>query len=61
MEKLRRLLDEKGIIWDEINEVFREDKDYPMWIVRTHFWYKGKRWSAINGFGTYADGLARIW
>lgn len=53
MEKLRSLLDEKGILWDDISDTLSENKEYPMWIVRTHFWYKGKRWSAANGFGTY--------
>lgn len=29
------------------------DKDWPMWLCRTWFEYKGTKWSAINGFGTY--------
>ena len=30
-----------------------ESKEWPIWICRTHFEYKGIKFSVINGFGTY--------
>lgn len=53
MQKLRKMLDEKGIEWHDASETMSEDKELPMWTCRTHFEYKGMRCSAINGFGTY--------
>lgn len=44
MLKLRELLDQEEINWcDRSDEV----------ISRTHFEYKGYKWSIINGLGTY--------
>ena len=53
MQQLRKLLDEKKIPWEDHSEDMTETEEFPMWICRTHFEYKDKRWSAINGFGTY--------
>lgn len=53
MQKLRKMLDEKGIEWHDASEVMSEDKDWPMWICRTHIEYNGHKISVINGFGTY--------
>jgi len=53
MQKLRQMLDEKNIPWHDKSEVMSEDKEWPMWICRTHFEYKGMKISVVNGFGTY--------
>lgn len=53
MKKLRQMLDEKNIPWHDNSEVMSEDKEWPMWICRTHFEYKGLKIFVINGFGTY--------
>ena len=53
MKKLRQMLDEKNIPWHDASEVMSEDKEWPMWICRTHFEYKGMKISVVNGFGTY--------
>ena len=52
MQQLRKMLDEKGIPWQDVSDDWSRD-DFEMWIVRTHFEYKGFRWSAANGFGVY--------
>lgn len=46
MIKLRKYLDEKGIIWEDKSDV-------RFGISRTHFVVKKKKWSVINGLGTY--------
>lgn len=43
----------KNIPWHDASDVMPEDKDWPMWICRTHFEYKGVKISVVNGFGTY--------
>ena len=53
MQKLRKMLDEKGIEWHDDSDVMSEDKNWPMWICRTHFEYNGLKISVVNGFGTY--------
>lgn len=53
MKELRKMLDEKNIPWHDASDVMPEDKDWPMWICRTHFEYKGVKISVVNGFGTY--------
>ena len=53
MQKLRQMLDEKNIPWHDASEIMSEDKEWPMWICRTHFEYKGMKISVVNGFGTY--------
>lgn len=53
MNKLRQMLDKKNIPWHDKSEIMSENKDWPMWICRTHFEYKGIKFSVINGFGTY--------
>lgn len=53
MKKLRQMLDEKNIPWHDASDVMSESKEWPMWICRTHFEYKGIKFSVINGFGTY--------
>lgn len=53
MQKLRQMLDEKNIPWHDASEVMSEDKEWPMWICRTHIEYNGHKISVANGFGTY--------
>lgn len=53
MQKLRKMLDKKNIPWHDASDVMSEDKDWPMWICRTHFEYNGIKISVVNGFGTY--------
>ena len=53
MKKLRQMLDEKNIPWHDASEIMSEDKEWPMWICRTHFEYNGLKFSVVNGFGTY--------
>lgn len=53
MQKLRKMLEKKGIEWHDNSEVMSESKEWPMWICRTFFEYKGLKFSVINGFGTY--------
>ncbi len=53
MKKLRQMLDERKIPWEDASDAFEENKEFPMWICRTHFKYKGLNISVINGFGTY--------
>lgn len=53
MQKLRQMLDKKNISWNDASEVMSEDKEWPMWICRTHFEFKSLNFSVINGFGTY--------
>ena len=47
MKKLRAMLDAEHIKWEDKSG----DGVYP--IYRTHFRYKGQRWSVIHGYGTY--------
>lgn len=47
MIKLRKLLTLYGIEWHDASE------NFPLQIDRTHFDYKGYKWSVINGYGTY--------
>ena len=49
MKKLRRILDEKKIAWEDKTEEMSD----MVKIARTHFEYKGIKVSVINGFGTY--------
>ena len=53
MQKLRKMLEKKEIEWHDNSEVMSESKEWPMWICRTFFEYKGLKFSVINGFGTY--------
>ena len=53
MKKLRQMLDEKNIPWHDASEIMSEDKEWPMWICRTHIEYNGHKISVVNGFGTY--------
>lgn len=53
MQQLRNLLDEKNIPWEDCSEDMTHAENWPMWFCRTHFEYKGIKWSAINGFGSY--------
>lgn len=48
MVKLRDKLTELGIDWND-----KSTKSELYKIDRTHFYYNGYHWSAINGFGTY--------
>ena len=47
MNKLRSLLNAKGIDWEDMSV----HDAYP--IDRTHFDYRGYHWSVIHGFGSY--------
>ena len=51
MQQLRKLLDKKNISWEDCSDDGKEISE--VWICRTHFEYKGQKWSAVNGFGTY--------
>lgn len=53
MQKLRQMLDKKNIPWHDASEIMSEDKEWPMWICRTHIEYNGHKISVVNGFGTY--------
>ncbi len=53
MKKLRQMLDEKNIPWHDASEIMSEDKEWPVWICRTHIEYNGHKISVVNGFGTY--------
>lgn len=52
MRQLRKLLDKKNITWEDCSDNFGK-KISEVWICRTHFEYKGQKWSVANGFGTY--------
>lgn len=43
----------KNIPWHDASETMSEDKEWPMWICRTHIEYNGHKISVVNGFGTY--------
>lgn len=51
MIKLRELLDQKGIKWTDESETIKAG-DIGFTIDRTHFEYKRKKISVINGYGT---------
>lgn len=65
MQKLRDMLDERGIIWHDLSDITSEERisllvkkglqrgyaDTTIW--RTHFEVDGIEYSVINGFGTY--------
>lgn len=53
MKKLRQMLDEKNIPWHDASDIMSESKEWPVWICRTHFEFKGLKVSVVNGFGTY--------
>lgn len=48
MTKFRKLLDEKNIPWEDRSH---DNPDNGLYICRT--WGINKKWSVINGFGTY--------
>jgi len=43
----------KNIPWYDASDIMSESKEYPVWICRTHFEFKGLKISVVNGFGTY--------
>lgn len=66
MKKLRKLLTEKGIEWQDVSIIYPEDnieflvetmgleRQYvDSTIYRTHFDINGVHYSVINGLGTY--------
>ncbi len=53
MQQLRKFLDEKNIPWEDASDDMTRTKDFTVWICRTHFEYKGRKYSVANGFGTY--------
>ena len=53
MIALRNKLDEKGIEWTDESQKFEFCLGGKLGIDRTHFNYKGKKISVINGYGTY--------
>jgi hypothetical protein len=52
MQKLRDMLDEKNIPWQDDTDDFSTER-FENWICRTHFEYNGNEISVINGIGTY--------
>ena len=50
MIKLRQMLDDRGIKWKDVSEVYPQSKFY---IHRTHFTFDEIDYSVINGYGTY--------
>lgn len=48
MERLRVLLDTEGVEWEDASDA----GEYCQ-ISRTHFMYRGQKWSVIHGYGTY--------
>lgn len=58
MQKLRNMLDEKGIKWTDMSDEY--DDPFGGWFIhRTHFDYAGKHISVVHGYGTYG-GLTRL-
>jgi len=56
MKKFRKILDDNNIAWQDKSVTYLSDelrREIVMYICRTHFEYKQKFWSVINGFGTY--------
>ena len=53
MIKLRELLDNHKIEWVDISDEFNLVGGGKLGIDRIHFKVKGKKFSVINGFGTY--------
>jgi len=53
MKRLRKMLNEKNIPWYDASDIMSESKEWPVWICRTHFEFKGLKISVVNGFGTY--------
>lgn len=53
MKKLRQMLDEKNIQWEDDSEVLSVRTEFPIWTCRTIFEYKNLKISVINGFCTY--------
>lgn len=53
MKKLRELLDEKQIVWEDISEDFSTSAIPYKWICGTWFKYNGRGVTCINGIGTY--------
>ena len=57
MKKFRKLLNDKNIPWIDKSVEYptsdRPDSEIVIYICRTHFTYLNKKWSVINGFGTW--------
>ena len=53
MIKLRKVLDNSNIEWEDKSEKWKLEQGGSLGIDRTHFNYKGQKISVINGFGTY--------
>ena len=51
MVKLRKELDARGIKWEDASTTPKSDPE--LRLDRTHFRYKGKSYSVINGYGSY--------
>jgi len=49
MKSLREKLDEMKISWKDCSDKLKDGG----WICRTHFYYKGRRWSVIHGYSSY--------
>lgn len=49
MKKLRGALDKMGVEWVDASEEWEKN----FYICRTHFSYNNKRYSVINGFGSF--------
>lgn len=61
MIKLRQMLDDMGIEWEDVSEHYGILIDIS--IYRTHFEHKGRHISVITGHGTYGGdkGLLEMW
>ena len=61
MIKLRQMLDDMGIEWEDVSEHYGNLIDIT--IYRTHFEHKGRHISVITGHGTYGGnkGLLEMW
>lgn len=65
MIKLRQMLDNMGIEWEDVSckDVSSYYVTIDLSIYRTHFEYKGRHISVITGHGTYGgnEGLLEMW
>lgn len=60
MQQFRKMLDEKGIKWEDCSEEMKIHEDWPIWICRTHFEYNHINWSVVNGYATYGGWYGTI-
>jgi hypothetical protein len=64
MIKLRQMLDDMGIEWEDVSSHYKFDESLiDLSIYRTHFEHKDRHISVIIGHGTYGGdkGLLEMW